>query len=84
MSKPESGTPSGIDPANCTTPTTDASPSSEAQVALQDLRQAVEGGIFPEQVAEEVFNAIRADKFYILTQRDLYNPAVQKRMEDIL
>ncbi len=61
-----------------------ASTSSDTQIALQDLRQAVESGISPEQVAEETFTAIRSDKFYILTQRDIYNPAIQKRMEDIL
>ena len=48
------------------------------------VRQAVQAGISCQQVADCVFNAIREEKFYILTDPELVKPAVQMRMEDIL
>jgi NAD(P)-dependent dehydrogenase (short-subunit alcohol dehydrogenase family) len=47
------------------------------------LRQIVEEGLPPSEVATWVFDAIRNEKFYILTHAD-WKPLVQKRMEDIL
>lgn len=45
--------------------------------------QATAGGITPDQVAEAVFEAIAADRFYILTHPDTRS-GVRVRMEDIL
>ena len=64
--------------------TTGATSSAEAEVMPQDIRQAVENGLSPHKVAEEVFNGIRQDKFYIITDEDVWRPAILKRMEDIL
>jgi NAD(P)-dependent dehydrogenase (short-subunit alcohol dehydrogenase family) len=47
------------------------------------LRQLVETGMSPAQIAEAVFAAIRSEKFYILTHAEM-KPMLQKRMEDIL
>ena len=49
----------------------------------ETLRQLVEAGLAPSEVAGKVFEAIRNEKFYILTHPD-WKPLVQKRMEDIL
>lgn len=49
----------------------------------ETLRQLVEAGLPPFEVASKVFDAIRNEKFYILTHAD-WKPLVQKRMEDIL
>ncbi len=57
--------------------------SPEIEARRQALRQAVRTGMAPEQVAEHVFDAIRNERFYILTHPDL-KPRIQKRMEDIL
>jgi NAD(P)-dependent dehydrogenase (short-subunit alcohol dehydrogenase family) len=47
------------------------------------MRAAARAGTAPEQIAAQVFTAIREDKFYILTHPE-FNEAVQGRMEDIL
>jgi NAD(P)-dependent dehydrogenase (short-subunit alcohol dehydrogenase family) len=57
------------------------SPESEAMV--QFMRQAVEAGMPPYQVADIVFQAIRDEKFYILTHPE-WKEAIRVRMEDIL
>jgi NAD(P)-dependent dehydrogenase (short-subunit alcohol dehydrogenase family) len=46
-------------------------------------RQLLQAGMAPSQVAEIVFDAIRQDKFYILTDPDI-KLGVQLRMNDIL
>jgi NAD(P)-dependent dehydrogenase (short-subunit alcohol dehydrogenase family) len=51
--------------------------------AEEMLRQLVETGMPPSQVAGAVFDAIRDERFYILTHAD-WKPLVQKRMDDIL
>ena len=50
---------------------------------MAKVRQLVEAGIPPSQVAETVFDAIRQEKFYILTHPKT-KEIVQQRMEDIL
>lgn len=47
------------------------------------LRQAVQAGMPPVQVADAVFKALREDQFYILTHPEL-KKRVRTRMEDIL
>jgi NAD(P)-dependent dehydrogenase (short-subunit alcohol dehydrogenase family) len=62
-----------------------ASESTHPVVAQAEemLRQLVETGLSPSQVAEAVFDAIRNERFYILTHAD-WKPLVQKRMDDIV
>jgi len=57
--------------------------SPEMVAVLQALRQVVQAGLAPSQVAEMVFDAIRQEKFYILTHPTT-KQGVQLRMEDIL
>ena len=47
------------------------------------LHEMIGEGLHPAQVAEVVFDAIRNEKFYILTHED-YKRFIRKRMEDIL
>ena len=49
----------------------------------QASHQAVEAGMSPELVADDLFQAIRDEKFYILTHPE-FKDAVQTRLEDIL
>jgi NAD(P)-dependent dehydrogenase (short-subunit alcohol dehydrogenase family) len=57
--------------------------SPEREAVIQEMRQAAQAGMSPQQVTDYVFKAIRAEQFYILTHPEL-NSEVQKRMEDIL
>jgi NAD(P)-dependent dehydrogenase (short-subunit alcohol dehydrogenase family) len=57
--------------------------SPESEAVVQFMRQAVEAGMPPHQVADIVFQAIRDEKFYILTHPEL-KEAIRVRMEDIL
>ena len=61
------------------------SPEMAAMVktVVQAMRQLVQSGMPPSQVAEIVFDAIRQEKFYILTHPNIKR-GVQLRMEDIL
>ncbi len=57
---------------------------SPAMAAIvQAMRQLAQAGLPPSQVAEMVFDAIRQEKFYILTHPTT-KQGVQLRMEDIL
>lgn len=47
------------------------------------IRKAVQNGIAPEQVAAEVFDAVRRERFYILTHPES-RAGIRMRMEDIL
>ena len=55
----------------------------EGLAIIQSMIQAVETGMSPIQVADDVFNAIKNDQFYILTHPD-FNPEIQKRTDNIL
>jgi hypothetical protein len=57
--------------------------SPEMEAAAQAIRKVVQAGIPASQVADTVFNAIREEKFYILTHPTTKFD-VQLRMEDIL
>jgi NAD(P)-dependent dehydrogenase (short-subunit alcohol dehydrogenase family) len=54
-----------------------------AAQAQEMIRQLVATGMSPSQVADAVFDAIREERFYILTHAD-FKPLVQKKMDDIL
>jgi len=58
-------------------------PSPEDVMRYQAWHQAVQEGIPPLQVADCVFQAIRDERFYVLTHPE-QNPLIQLRMEDIL
>lgn len=47
------------------------------------LRELVGAGRKPSEIADAVFEAIRGEKFYILTHPEM-TPMIQKRMDDIL
>jgi NAD(P)-dependent dehydrogenase (short-subunit alcohol dehydrogenase family) len=57
--------------------------SPEQEAAVQSMRAAAQAGLPPRQVADQVFDAIRKEQFYILTHPE-YNSAIQQRMENIL
>lgn len=57
--------------------------SPEDKVLAEYMRQVLQAGMSPLQVADYVFKAIREERFYILTHPEI-NTAVQIRMEDIL
>lgn len=62
----------------------DAPPQSRRDAAAEHfVRRAVEGGLSPQRVAGQVFEAIREEKFYILTHPD-WKPLVQQRVNSIL
>ena len=57
--------------------------SPETVGKVPNIRKLVQKGISPSQVAETVFEAIRQEKFYILTHPNT-KQGVQQRMDDIL
>ncbi len=58
-------------------------PTNQDAAILKMVSDAVAGGMPPKEVAERVFEAIRENRFYILTHAES-KAAVQARMEDIL
>lgn len=63
----------------------DDRPKSEQDLRREEgLRHAVESGrISADEVADAVFNAVRDERFYILTHQRI-KPAIETRMQDIL
>jgi len=57
--------------------------SPQAEAVVQRFQQAVREAMPPGQVADIVFEAIREERFYILTH-PTWKAAIQVRMEDIL
>ena len=55
----------------------------EVLAVLQQFQQAVETGMAPEVLADQVFQAVKNDQFYILTHPK-YIPMVKARMEAIV
>jgi NADP-dependent 3-hydroxy acid dehydrogenase YdfG len=55
----------------------------ENLAVIQSMIQAIETGMSPHQVADDVFNAIINEQFYILTHPD-FIPGIQKRMDNII
>ena len=50
--------------------------SGEEEAAFQHMLSAVDIGIPPEEVADQVFVAIKQKQFYILTHSE-YNPIIK-------
>ncbi|HEX2915158.1 MAG TPA: SDR family NAD(P)-dependent oxidoreductase [Chloroflexia bacterium] len=57
--------------------------SQPSQMVQQFVQQAVQSGISANEVAEKVFEAIRTEKFYILTHPDS-KPAIKHQMDALL
>jgi NAD(P)-dependent dehydrogenase (short-subunit alcohol dehydrogenase family) len=55
----------------------------EAQAILAFMNAAVEAGMPPQQVADQVFEAVEEEKFYILTHPE-WMPVVQLRVDNLL
>lgn len=55
----------------------------EKEACREALRERVEAGITPEEVAEMTFAAIRDEKFYVLTHPQSAR-AVERRLEDLM
>lgn len=54
----------------------------QMKATLQEYQQAVEKGMFPGDLAEQVFQAIHENRFYILTHPE-FMPMVKARLEAI-
>jgi len=48
------------------------------------MRARVAAGLAPSEVGHQVFEAIRDERFYIVTDPDEWKPLIRERMEDIL
>jgi NAD(P)-dependent dehydrogenase (short-subunit alcohol dehydrogenase family) len=60
-----------------------ASGVSAVEARIAKIPDAIAAGLSPEQVADVVFDAIRRNRFYILTH-PRWKPLIQQRMENIL
>ena len=56
----------------------------QVQSALDSMNQEIENGMPPDEVADIVFNAIRAGQFYIVPNGEQFLPMVRTRMKDII
>ncbi len=60
-------------------------PLSEAEIQYAEwIRARVAAGLAPSEVARQVFEAIRDERFYIVTDPDEWKPLIRERMEDLL
>lgn len=57
--------------------------TAERKAILEQMRQSLEAGLAPQQVADDVFQAIRENKLYVFTDTE-YLPMAQGRMANIL
>ncbi len=57
-------------------------PSPEALAHRDFMIAAIEAGMSPRQVADQVFEAIKEEKFYILTHPE-WNPVIQLRVDNL-
>jgi NAD(P)-dependent dehydrogenase (short-subunit alcohol dehydrogenase family) len=61
--------------------------SAQTRPQLADLRKkfvaAIDGGMSPREVADKTFDAIKLNRFYIITHPET-KPMIQTRLEDIL
>jgi NAD(P)-dependent dehydrogenase (short-subunit alcohol dehydrogenase family) len=64
-------------------PTQPSSNDPAVDASSAKIPEAIATGISPEQVADVVFDAIRRNRFYILTHPN-WKPLIQQRMEHIL
>jgi hypothetical protein len=57
--------------------------SPQAKARIDGVVAAIEAGISPLQVADQVFDAIRQERFYILTEPK-WTPLIQLRTDNLL
>jgi hypothetical protein len=55
----------------------------EVTAILEQIRDAIENGTPPEDLAKYVFDAIREERFYMLSHPE-YDTIINKRCQDIL
>lgn len=55
----------------------------ETKARIQEIAHAVQSGSSPQQVAQQVFDAVKKEQFYILTHPE-WKPLIRQRMENIL
>ncbi|MCH2524585.1 MAG: SDR family NAD(P)-dependent oxidoreductase [Dehalococcoidia bacterium] len=70
-------------PSDLQNPLSDQERSTQQKQRSESLARFNESGMPPEEVAEMVFEAIQAEKFYILTHPSI-KESVEERMQDIL
>jgi NAD(P)-dependent dehydrogenase (short-subunit alcohol dehydrogenase family) len=56
----------------------------KVQEMIEHARQLHRNGMSPQKNADIVFDAIKENKFYILTNAEQFKPTIKTRMEDIL
>lgn len=61
----------------------DEVPNPERERTVQYMRQAVQTGISPQQVADRVFTCIKTEQFYILTD-EMFAAQLKTRLDAIL
>jgi short-subunit dehydrogenase len=72
-------------PASLAVPSDDqGSANAAGAAAAEAIRKLVEAGTSPDDVATDVVDAIRAERFYVLPHPDVAAQAVKVRMDDIL
>jgi NAD(P)-dependent dehydrogenase (short-subunit alcohol dehydrogenase family) len=60
-----------------------ASLPAERRAELEMMEQLLKGGIQPEEVARQVFEAIRDDRFYIIPTQQMFLDLLNTRLEDV-
>ena len=70
-------------PAGLASGRPERAPTEQQQTMEQVVRQLLASGLSPDHVAERVFDAIRTDRFYVLTHPE-WKGMIKNRMEDIL
>ena len=58
-------------------------PSAQSRERHEAVREFLKGGFRPEAIAEQVVDAIRADRFYVLPVQPQIEQAIALRMNDI-
>jgi len=58
-------------------------PSAQSRERHEAVREVLKGGFRPEAIAEQVVDAIRADRFYVLPVQPRIEQAIALRMDDI-
>jgi hypothetical protein len=57
--------------------------SPQGAAFMKNFSAAIDGGMSPREVADKVFDAIKSNRFYIITDPGM-KPMIQARMENIL
>jgi len=72
-------------PANLASRTPVPEPPPAFARIIERVRELIDvGGAAPDDIAAQVVQAVRDDRFYVLTHRAMYEDALQARLADIL